>query len=267
VLNVKFDGRGNLISYQGSTVVPIGDDIRQPGPDGRYVSLKAGSTEYSTLLAGLKPAGIEVYQEDKTMRKLRDSFYQPISFVGDKVASAETTLNERDLAFLVADAMMWKAKSTGLRAQFSFVPVSYMRGGSIHQGDFSGAPLYEFMPFESPLAVCEVKGADLKKLIELMVNNPSPYIVVKTGTPYLAVSGLSFKVDNSQPRNVIDLQVDDSGPMDLEATYRLVTTARIAKGMFKVAETTDFIDSLVFIEYARSLKNLRPVSVQMVQGW
>jgi len=267
VLNVKFDGRGNLISYQGSTVIPIDDDVRQPGPDGRYVSLKAGSTEYTALLAGLKPAGIEVYSEDKTIGKLRDSLYQTISFIGDKVASAETTLNERDLAFLVADALMWKAKSTGLKAQFSFVPVSYMRGGSIQQGDFSGAPLYEFMPFESPLAVCEVKVADLKRLIELMVNNPSPYIIVKTGTPYLAVSGLRFKVDNSQPRNVIGLQLDDGSPLDLDATCRLVTTARIAKGMFKVAETTGYIDSQVFIEYARSLKNLRPVSEQRVQGW
>jgi len=35
----------------------------------------------------------------------------------------------------------------------------------------------------------------------------------------------------------------------------------------KVSETTDFIDSQVFIEYALSLKNLRPVSEQRVQGW
>jgi len=267
MLNVKFDGQGRLISYQGSTIIPIGDDIKQPGPGGQYVSLKPGSAEYAALLAVLKPAGIEVYPEDKVIAKLRDSYYQPISFIGDKVAVADATLNERDLAFLVADAMMRKAKSAGLKAQFSFVPVSYMRGGSIMQGDFNGAPLYEFMPFESPLVVCEVRGSDLKRLIELMVNNPSPYIIVKTGTPYLAVSGLRFRVDNSQPRNVIDLQVDDGGPMDLEGTYRLVTTARIAKGMFKVSETTDFIDSRVFIDYARSLGNLRPVSEQRVQGW
>jgi 5'-nucleotidase len=271
VLSVKFDGQGRLISYQGSAIVPIGDAIKQPGPGGGYVSLKPGSAQYNALLAGLKLAGIEVYPEDKAIGKLRDSYYQPISFISDRVAAADTTLNERDLAFLVADALMWKAKSAGLKAQFSFVPVSYMRGGSIMQGEFTGAPLYEFMPFESPLTVCEVKGADLKRLIELMVNNPNPYIIVKTGTPYLAVSGLRFRVDNSQPRNVIDLQVqvDDGGyvPIDLDGVYRVVTTARIAKGMFKVSETTDFIDSQVFIEYALSLKNLRPVSEQRVQGW
>jgi 5'-nucleotidase len=267
VFNVKFDDQGRLISYQGSAIIPIGDDIKQAGPGGQYANLKVGSAEYDALLTSLKPAGIEVYPEDKAIGKLRDTFYQPISFIGDKVAVAEVTLNERDLAFLVADALMWRAKAAGLKAQFSFVPVSYMRGGSIMQGEFTGAPVYEFMPFESPLVVCEVKGADLKRLIELMVNNPSPYIIVKTGTPYLAVSGLKFKVDNSQPRSVIDLQLDDGGPLDLDVTYRLVTTARIAKGMFKVAETTDFIDSQVFIDYARSLGNLRLVSEQRVQGW
>lgn len=267
ILKIKFDAQGRLISYAGSAIIPIGDDIKQAGSDGSYASLKPGSPAYNALIAVLKPAGIGVQPEDKAIGKLRDFYYQPISFIGDNVATAETTLNERDLAFLVADSMMWKAKSAGLKAQFSFVPVSYMRGGSLMQGDFTGAPLYEFMPFESPLAVCEVKGADLKRLIELMVNNPSPYIVVKTGTPYLAVSGLRFSVDNSQPRNVIDMQLDDGGPMDMDATYHLVTTTRIAKGMFKVSETTDYIDAQVFIEYAHSLKNLRPMSEQMVQGW
>ena len=266
-LNIKFDAQGRLISYAGSTIFPIGNDIKQAGPGGAYASLKPGSPEYNSLLASLKPAGFEVYPEDNAILKLRDSYYQPISFIGDKVAVAETTLNERDLSFLVADALMWKAKSAGLKAQFSFVPVSYMRGGSIMQGPFTGAPLYEFLPFGSPLVVCDVKVVDLKRLIELMINNPSPYIIVKTGTPYLAVSGLSFSVDRASPRNVIDLQLDDVGPLDMESTCRLVTTSRIAKGMFKVAETTDFIDSQVFIEYARSLKNLRPVSEQRVQGW
>lgn len=267
VLSVKFDGQGRLISYQGNTTIPISDVIRQSGAGGSYANINTASAEYRALLASLKGAGIEVYPEDKVITKLRDTFYQPVSFIGARVAAADTTLNERDLAFLVADALMWKAKPVGLKAQFSFVPVSYMRGGGIMQGEFTGAPLYEFMPFESPLVVCEVKGSDLKRLIELMVNNPNPYIIVKTGTPYLAVSSLSFSVDSSSPRNVVGLQLDDGAPMDLEGTYRLVTTARIAKGMFKVSETTDFIDSQVFIDYARSLGNLRPVSGERVRGW
>ena len=243
VLKVNFDVRGNLISYTGNIIIPVGEDIGQAA------------------------AGIEAWPEDAAIARLRDSYYRPISFIGEKVAIADANLSEQYMAVLVADAFMWKSQQAGLKAQFSFVPVSYLRGGSITPGAFTGAPLYEFMPFESPLVACDVKGADLKRLIELMVNNPSPYIIVRTGTPYMAFSGLSFRVDSLQPRNVVDLKLDDGTVLDMAGTYRLVTTARIAKGMFTVAQTTDFIDSQVFIDYARSLGTLRPPSIKRIHGW
>jgi hypothetical protein len=37
--------------------------------------------------------------------------------------------------------------------------------------------------------------------------------------------------------------------------------------MFTVAQTTDFIDSQVFIDYARSLGTLRPPSIKRIHGW
>ncbi|MBN1374774.1 MAG: 5'-nucleotidase C-terminal domain-containing protein, partial [Dehalococcoidia bacterium] len=170
----------------------------------------------------------------------------------------------------LADALLWKADRLGLNGQFAFVPVSYMRNGMLIKGDFTAGPVYEFMPFASPLVTCETRGDSIKRLIETMVNNPNPYIIVKSGTPYLAVSGLTFNVDSSQPRTVTDMKVSVDGqyvPVKQDGTYTVVTTARIAKGMFQVKETAGVTDSEVFIEYAEYLKNLGPVVDKRITGW
>ncbi len=272
VMKASFDQEGKLTSYAGNPLIVIGDDLKQADGQGLYQSLPKDSTGYRDILNAISaPSSIvRIYPEDSKIKQLRDTYYQPVSFLGDKIAAADVTLIDRDLAPLLADGLMWKANKLGLNAQFALVPVSYLRDGRLIKGDFTAGPLYEFMPFASPLVICETTGDALQKLIGTMVNNPNPYIIVRSGTPYLAVSGLKFNVDSSQPRNITDMKIMVNGdyvPVKPEGTYSVVTTARIAKGMFNVKETAAVTDSEVFIEYAQYLKNLRPVTDIRIAGW
>ncbi|MBN1689389.1 MAG: 5'-nucleotidase C-terminal domain-containing protein [Dehalococcoidia bacterium] len=269
VINARFDRQGNLADYSGEPVIVISDDFKQAGTEGSYLSVDKGSSTYKEIMTTIVPP-VSIYPEDAEIKRLRDTYYQPIAFLGDKVAVAEETLTDRDLAPILADALLWKSDRLGLKAQFAFVPVSYMRNGMLIKGDFTAGPVYEFMPFASPLVTCDTRGDSLKRLIETMVNNPNPYIIVKSGTPYLAVSGLTFKVDSAQPRTVTEMKVDVDGQyvtVKSDSTYTVATTARIAKGMFQVKQTAEVTDSEVFLEYAEYLKNLRPVEDKRISGW
>ena len=272
VIKASFDQEGKLISYAGNPLIVIGDNMKQADAQGSYQAVAKDSAAYRDISTAFNSPSslVRIYPEDSKIKQIRDTYYQPISFLGDKIATADATLIDRDLAPMLADALMWKAGKLGMAAQFAFVPVSYLRDGRLIKGDFTGAPLYEFMPFASPLVVCETTGDALQKLIGTLVNNPNPYTIVKSGTPYLAVSGLKFSVDSSRPRNITDMKIMVNGdyvPVKPEGTYSVVTTARIAKGIFNVKQTADVTDSEVFIEYAKYLKNIGPVTEIRIVGW
>ena len=129
----------------------------------------------------------------------------------------------------------------------------------IDKGDITVGILYELMPFDNTLVTMEVKGSDLKKLIENGIGND------KIG--WVAISGLKVKYDLKQPfgDRIYDIKLSDGKKIDMNKYYTLVTNDFMAEGgdNFDFTNAKNKIDTNLPIRDAliKELKEVKTISV------
>ena len=94
----------------------------------------------------------------------------------------------------------------------------------IEKGNITMGKLYELMPFDNTLVTMDIKGSDIKKLVENGIGNE------KIG--WVAISGLKVKYDLKQPfgNRIYDLKLSDGKKIDANKYYTLVTNDFMAEG-------------------------------------
>lgn len=99
--------------------------------------------------------------------------------------------------------------------------IGIQNGGGLRRaltkGDITMGDLYEIMPFDNYLVVCDLSGADLIKAIDHGINMPE--------TTDGAFSGLIVEYDSSKPygEQITKITLEDGTPIDPEKDYRIVT--------------------------------------------
>jgi len=169
--------------------------------------------------------------------------------LGDKL----TRKQETALGNLVADAMVWKARAMGIKADFALT-----NGGGIRKTIPAGAVTrmnaYEVLPFGNTLAYFQMTGA---QVLELFANIGK--IPLGNGGFANVSADARFSIDLATG-TVKDLTIGGK-PVDPAKTYIVVTNDFIAVGgdgvypVFKTLKFTDtFIDALEgLVEYMKQL--------------
>lgn len=100
-------------------------------------------------------------------------------------------------------------------------------GGTIEPGPITVEVITSAMPFDDPLHVGEMSGAQLQGVFELTYDDDHRAV-----NGDMQVAGLTVVVDSRRPlgSRVVSLTLPDGTPLDTERRYRVATSAYIAGG-------------------------------------
>ncbi len=163
-----------------------------------------------------------------------------------------TRKEETAIGDMVADSMLWYAKTQNLKPDFAF-----QNGGGIRtdipDGSISKGTIYEVLPFDNSIMIVSLKGSDVIDLF-----NRAATVVGKGAMPQVS-KGVSCTFDTKAGK-ALNLTINGA-PVDPQKVYRIATNSYLAAGgdgysVFK-KKLDDFDSSLMqrdaFIEYVVSL--------------
>ncbi|TCW61891.1 5'-nucleotidase C-terminal domain-containing protein [Treponema sp. J25] len=267
-LDVRFDERGVITSYQGTPRFVAGlDRFRvydlpdqegklkrvqfQRTPEGRYISFEydgkaynqepaaASRDSYGTVISALvnkltaDSRFLLVSPRAEGLEKL--ARYSPaIKALQAKLATTTTEVlkrgNNQGPGPIIADSMRWKTKAD----------VAIMNPGGVRidlpAGDISVAQIYELQPFANTLVTLTITGQELVNILEDMADFCITSYTKSPETAYLYVSGLRLQllVNNSKGSRVREVEVLSADgsykPLNLAGSYSLVVNNFMADG-------------------------------------
>ncbi len=273
VLDLRFDDRGYLRFCRGDAVLLAGDSFQQRDADGNKADVSAEVKNGLLAFIAAHPA-VEVMPEDQGIAALLLPYTDGIEEMNQEVVAqvAEDLLHIRVpgthtsgaelsdgslIAPLVAEGMLWKARSTGLNVQMSLQNAGGVRI-DIPRGDLTVGKSYELLPFGNTLYILELSGAEIRAALQNGVTRGSGAF------PY--VGGARYTVTDGQVRDVQIRNAEGEWEDVNDDTVCLVATnaylAGGGDGYTVLAQAdgyrydTGFGDAEVFIEYAQSLGTL-----------
>lgn len=126
-----------------------------------------------------------------------------------------TDLPESVLGNFFADAVAAQAKKIVPNVDLVFPTTKGGLRNDIAKGEITVTDIFELMPFENQLVLCELKGSDVYTLLQ--------YIAATHGQP---VAGLKMKIVNKLPENIFI----SNKAFDAKKTYLVLTSDYIANG-------------------------------------
>jgi 2',3'-cyclic-nucleotide 2'-phosphodiesterase (5'-nucleotidase family) len=179
----------------------------------KYQLVKSNRDEYQiNQQVGVDSAIVKTYSPYKIA--LAAEMNKVIGYT-DVVLTKASTAPESVLGNFFADAVFNQAKKIEPKIDFAF-PTT--RGGirnDVPKGPITVAQLFEMMPFENQLVLFELKGSDVK----LVLN----YIAATNGQP---VAGITMNIKDNQPT---DVKINGTN-FDINRTYKVLTSDYIANG-------------------------------------
>ncbi|WP_054950553.1 bifunctional metallophosphatase/5'-nucleotidase [Numidum massiliense] len=247
-LDVTFDKDGKLTKWNGKLI-----DINEQDKDEKFViaddeEAQAALDEYTKEL-------------EKMTKQVVGRTKVDLDGERDHVRTQET-----NLANLIADSILWKAKDHG-------ATLAIHNGGnvraSISKGDITLGDIRTVQPFENMLVTVELTGQQVMDALEHGVSE-----VEEGHGGFPQVSGMRYEFDSSQPAGERLLKVEVKkgktyAPIDPKATYDVVTNSFLADGgdgydMLKKAKDDGklkelyFVDYEVFMEYLKEVGEVNP---------
>jgi 5'-nucleotidase/UDP-sugar diphosphatase len=254
-LRVSFDGAGVVRSCGGQPHILISDNLRRG-------NTPVADPDRSAMLADLRqqPALRVQAESDRAKQALAPFAAQKTAFGQQKVGTAAENLCLRrvpgtkrdvtrsslgdvcnldprviahggDIQQLVAQAFLEQGQ------RFGGADIALQNGGGVRvdiaKGDITVGRIYTLLPFKNTLVRLRMTGAQVKAALE----DSMTFLLAASGNtgtyPYTA--GLRFDVDLNQPagQRVSNLQVwrnNAWAPLDLNATYRVITNNFLADG-------------------------------------
>ncbi|MBN1969815.1 MAG: bifunctional metallophosphatase/5'-nucleotidase [Candidatus Delongbacteria bacterium] len=252
VLDITFDEDGKIKTYNGKSLLLMSDiqtDYTQKNSEGTYVAVNDSIWNSITSIVN-ENADLVMIAEDATMASRIAELKEPIQQLYEvKVADVNEDLwhvrvpgtehptaglleHGSYIAPIVCDGMLWKANDFGYNADIAIQNAGGVRV-DIESGDLTVGRVYELMPFGNTLAILDIKGSDLKNVLEEAIEGA----IGTKGTgafPYVAGCKFTAKASNAAGERIISLEIgsDNSGWTDYDPlhTYRIVTNAFIGTG-------------------------------------
>lgn len=130
-------------------------------------------------------------------------------------------------------------------------------GGAIEAGPITVEVITSAMPFDDPLHVGEMTGAQLQGIFELTYDDDHRAV-----NGDMQVSGLTVVVDTRRPlgSRVVSLTLPDGSPLDPARRYRVATSAYIAGG------GNGYGELCTATEWENTGRSAHPVFVEMARG-
>lgn len=250
-LDLSFNDAGEILSCEGVPHMMLADSFKRKNTDGDRVEVEGAARDaiYAAIKADPK---LSIVTEDADAAALLASFDVKVEEMraikvgavtenlclaripGDKrskiCAPEATARNGSDISMVVAHAFREMAKASDIAIQ---------NGGGVRtdiaKGDLTMGDAYKLLPFANTLVEMDMTGAEIKMVLEEALD----YALQPDGStgayPYAA--GLRWHVDTSTAMGMRLSQMEFKGrddtswtPLDMSATYRLVTNNYIAGG-------------------------------------
>lgn len=281
VLDVEFDKAGKVVNYSGQPVFLTGNkptDFQHKNADGQKEPVDAETFKIIADFIEKDPA-LEMISANKEAGALLTKFSAPILELkqaiighskvdlwnvrqpGDTHETSGVLDNGSMIAPVVADALLWKAKS--LKNKNTQIVIQNAGGvrGDLPAGDITIGQVYELLPFGNTLVLLDLDGAGLKQVLKTTI------LKADGAFPYPA--GLRYAVDLNKADDgfFITVQVEtNEGWADLkdDEIYHIAINSFIASGKdsytvfgnVKDKDDTGFGDAEIFMEYVRESKPL-----------
>ena len=283
-IRVGFDADGEIKTYEADPVIVLGDRFKRKDDSGKK-QIVEGEAKTAILEAIRATPGIAVVEEDPAMAALIAPYAKGVREMETK-AIARVTENlphvrvpgfdrygKRDdcpsgslVAPLVADSLVWKANTNGLRVDLSLQNAGGVRT-ALQKGELTVGDVYTLLPFGNTLVVLELSGTEVREAIEQAADAA---LHGNSGAfPYPGNARFSFDPHASSGNPVTDIQIrgEDGAwqPLESGRTYRVAVNSFIAAGgdsynVLKKAAgyryDTGFVDAQTFMDYAAHLKVL-----------
>ena len=281
VLEVAFDNAGKVVNYSGQPVFLTGNkpaDFQQKNADGQKEPVDAETFKAIADFIEKDPA-LEMKTENKEADALLAKFAAPILKLkqeiigrsevdlwhvrqpGDKHETAGVLDNGSMIAPVVADALLWKAKS--LKNKNTQIVIQNAGGvrGDLPAGDITIGQVYELLPFGNTLVLLDLNGAELKQALKA--------VILKADGAFPYPAGLRYAVDFNKADDdfflIVQVETND-GWFDLkdDEIYHIAVNSFIASGKdgytvfgnAKDKDDTGFGDAEIFMEYLKTSKAL-----------
>ena len=279
VLEVEFDNAGKVMNYSGQPILLTGNkpaDFQQKNAAGQKEPVDAETFKTIADLIEKDPA-LEMKTENKEADVLLDKYSAPINELkqkiigrskvdlwnvrrpGDKHETQGVLENGSLIAPVVADALLWKAKS--LKNKNTQIVIQNAGGvrGDLPAGDITIGQVYELLPFGNTLVLLDLDGAGVKQVLKDTILN------FKSDGAFPYPAGLRYTVDLNKVDGdfFINVQVEtNDGWVDLKDNeiYHLAVNSFIASGKdgyniignVKEKDDTGFGDVEIFMEYIKA---------------
>jgi len=281
MLDVVFDGNGQVLSCNGSTSILLNDKFLQKNPEGEYAVVSV--EENKKILDIINSSSmVEIVPEDPSVISkllgyrsgIEELKSQVIGHIDHSIphvrvpgyrhpGTGEEMPEGSELAPVVADAMVWKADQIGLNPDLAIQNAGGVRM-DLQSGDVTVGDIYELMPFENTLFILELRGDIIKTCLESLLER---ILIPDNDGSYPYTSRLRFDIDWKMPTGErmkqIEIQNDEGLWSELQddKTYRIATSHYLAAGRdgYKLLNSTDgyrydtgFLDAELFIEYLQA---------------
>ncbi|MBY6275115.1 bifunctional metallophosphatase/5'-nucleotidase [Symbiobacterium thermophilum] len=196
----------------------------------------------------------------------------PVGKLAHELSRTTEPSGESVLGDFITDAMLAGAPGAQIAAH---------NGGGIRahltpneEGMVTWGDLYTTSPFGNTLVLVDMKGSEVKTLLEQALTGYVRQLRNEGGYRPLQVSGITFTWDYSKPdgERVVEIKLADGTPIDPDATYKVVVNNFMASGgdgLTILAQLADkqvdlgivLLDALV--DYVKALAADEPLSYEL----
>jgi 5'-nucleotidase/UDP-sugar diphosphatase len=281
-LDVEFNAEGYITSYKGRPMLLVADSFLNDNKEEYDASML--STVKSNLekfeYADIFPAKAEAVSAlDKYRKEVEDLKNKKVAVIAEELPHVRipgsvhnvlgTAMPEGShIAPVVADAMLWKAREVGQKADVAIVNAGGVRV-DYPKGDLTVAMAYELLPFGNTLYVIEMSGEEVKSAIEDGINQA----LTSGSGAYPYVAGMKYTATKSGELGTrvqtVEIVKEDGSTesLDMNKSYGVVVQSFIAGGgdNYKTLAKasgyrydTGFVDASVFMDYVASIGTVQP---------
>jgi len=286
VLDVIFDENGIVTECAGNPVIISGDTFWAINHGGDKIALQRRERDALQRFIASNP-GIEIVPEDQSVVNKLTFFDRAIGTLKSEVIATVTqnlphfrlpgktpkgtghiVSKASYVAPLVAESMLWKARSAGYPVQIVIQNAGGIRT-DISKGTLTAFQVYEVLPFGNSLYLLQLSGKEILATLEAGAS--------RSGGAFPYVAGMRYTADMNRRAGQRITRVEITPPYGLpvaleeKTNYLVGTNSYLASGgdgykIFKKVSSyrydTGFVDAEIFIEYAKHLAVLhRPVDM------
>jgi len=248
-LEVTFDEKGVVEKCEGTPTLIIGDTFLQKNEHGERVEVNSSIKEEIVDFIN-QHKNIKIVQRDENSLKLLESYKSEVDLkIKEIIGSATQTLrhirvpkadylgndgSELPLGSEVAPIVCKAFYDSSLRSDAAILNAGGVRT-NIQNGDITINTAYTLLPFSSTLYEIEMKGSEIKHLLEEALSNFKDDGGSNGSFPY--AYGLKYDIDMRESfgnrvsnLEIIDRETSHFSSIDADGLYIIVTIDYLASG-------------------------------------